>query len=384
MAPGNRTIQKDSEMSILLDPLEEDQKSLIRLVWSRFQEEGAQWPCFNYVDFFMRKQGLDARSVIGGLPTIGKLQYHGGYAPAGYLSSGGIPTANSTVYLTMAGLFHIPHPAMPIISTVLAYLRQMTRIQEVIAHHPFDVPDVTVSLREAMMAEGLEEKAIPWAAAIAEHEWPAMQSSRRKNPDDAFGRLSLLGEANFHTIEEYLLAITAVTTPQQATTILDYRDPRVLLRTIDHFDVTCELVLKQPLVVRPSMGRSALLAQDAQSHGDLLSGLSALGEIIGELRVPGRDPNYATGRLLSWLSQELPKLTQAACTRIQSAIDLLDAVRDIRNSGQHPKPKKQLIAAHELLGLSFPIQDPQNAWDIIRAQVDVAFETLQEEILAAR
>jgi hypothetical protein len=371
-------------MSILLDPLEEDQEKLLRIVWSIFQCEGARWPLFNYVEFHMRKQGLDASSVLGGMPTIGKLKYHGGYAPVGYSSSGGIPTANSTVHLTMAGLFHVHNEAMSMISGVLAYLRQMTRAREVIAEEPFDIPNVNVGLLDALKAEGLDEEVMPWVAAVAEHEWPAMQSTRREIRTNTFGSLSFLSEANFYTIEEYLLAITAATTPQQTSRILEYRDPRMLLRTIDHFDVTCELVLKRQLVAKPAMSRSALLAQPAQSHSDLQSGLSALGEIIGELQVPGKNPNYATGRLLSWLTQELPKLGQAACSRIQTAIATLDAVREIRNSGQHPKPNKQLIAAHELLGLPFPIQDPQNAWDIIRAQADVAFETLREEVLAAR
>jgi hypothetical protein len=166
--------------------------------------------------------------------------------------------------------------------------------------------------------------------------------------------------------------------------VLEYHDPRSLLRTIDHFDVTCELVLKQPLISKPAMARSALLAQEAQSQSDLQSGLSALGEIIGELRVPGGNPNYAVGRLLTWVTSQLPNLDQASQARVQDAIDLLNAVREIRNSGQHPKPHRQLIDAHELLGLPFPIQDPAAAWDTIRAQMDVAFGTLQEEIIAAR
>lgn len=132
------------------------------------------------------------------------------------------------------------------------------------------------------------------------------------------------------------------------------------------------------------MGRSALLAQAAQSHSDLQSCLSALGQLIGELRVPGNSPSHPTGRLKAWLVSKLPALDQAAQSRVQDAIDLLDAVRQIRNSGQHPKPTKQLIAAHELLGLPFPIQDPANAWNIIRAQMDIAFGSLQEEIYAAR
>jgi hypothetical protein len=371
-------------MSILLDPLEEDQEKLLKMVWEAFQLEDGRWPYFSYIDYHMRKMGLDTRGVLGGMPTIGKTLYHGGYAPVGYTSSGGIPTDMSLVYLTMAGLFHVrDHAALPIIGAVLAYLRHMTRVREAIGEYPFEVPDVTVTLRDALEAEGIDEKVLPLAGAIAEHEWPGMRVHR---PDhySATGGLGLLSEANFYTVEEYLLAITAATTPQQQTAVLEYRDPRSLLRVIDHFDVTCELVLKQQLVTKPAMSRSALLAQQAQSHSDLQSGLSALGEIIGELQVPGKSPNYATGRLLPWLRLELPKLSQAACTRIQSAIDILDAIREIRNSGQHPKPKKQLIAAHELLGLPFPIHDPQDAWDIIRAQADYAFETMQEEVLAAR
>jgi hypothetical protein len=371
-------------MSILLDPLDKDQEKLLNMVWVAFQLEDGRCPCFSYIDYQMRKLGLDAQGVLGGMPTIGKTFYHGGYAPVGYTSSGGIPADDSLVYLTMAGLFHVrDRAAMPIIGAVLAYLRHMTRAREAIGESPFEIPDVTVSLRDALKAEGIDEQVLPFAAVIAKHEWPGM---RVHGPDhySATGGLGLLREANFYTVEEYLLAITAATTPQQQATILEYRDPRSLLRAIDHFDVTCELVLKQQLVTKPAMSRSTLLAQQAQSHSDLQSGLSALGEIIRELQVPGKSPNYATGRLLSWLRQELPKLSQAACTRIQSAIDTLDAVREIRNSGQHPKPKKQLIAAHDLLGLPFPIHDPQNAWDIIRAEVDSAFETLQEEILAAR
>jgi hypothetical protein len=132
------------------------------------------------------------------------------------------------------------------------------------------------------------------------------------------------------------------------------------------------------------MARSALLAAEAQSHSDLQSCLSALGEVIAELQVPGKSPNHATGRLKAWLVRNLPNLDKGGEVRIQGAIDLLDAVRRIRNSGQHPKPDHRLIAAHELLGLPFPIQDPASAWDIIRAQIDVAFGTLQEEIFAGR
>jgi len=55
------------------------------------------------------------------------------------------------------------------------------------------------------------------------------------------------------------------------------------------------LVLREKLVSRPATARSALLAQAAQTHNDLQSGLSALGEEMSELRVPGNQPQHPTG-----------------------------------------------------------------------------------------
>src|SRR6266568_2284714 len=126
-------------MSILMEPLEEDQKKLLNIVWQAFQLEDGRWPRFSYIDYHMSKLGLDAQGVLGGMPTIGKTLYQGGYAPVGYISSGGIPTDKSLVYLTMAGLFHVrDHAAMRIIGAVLAHLRHMTRAREAIGESPFE------------------------------------------------------------------------------------------------------------------------------------------------------------------------------------------------------------------------------------------------------
>jgi hypothetical protein len=374
-------------MSSLLDPLDSDQWKLLDIVWRQFIDDpDARWPVFSFVDFQMHTHGLDAFDIMSGLPSIGRTVYHGGYRAAWSATAGGPPRDNDVVYLTMAGLYQISDVrAAEVGAAVLAFLDQMSDARAAFGENAFNVPDVNVGLREALVASGVGVTKMPWATAIANHEWPGMRVQvGYPAPGEASGGLGLLREARFSSIEDYLVAITAATTPQQAVSVLEYRDPRALLRTIDHFDVTCELVLQQPLISKPAMARSALLAQEAQSQSDLQSGLSALGEIIGELRVPGNNPNYAAGRLLTWLTGQLPNLDQAAQARVQDAIDLLDAVREIRNSGQHPKPHRQLIDAHELLGLPFTIQDPATAWDIIRAQMDVAFGILQEEIIAAR
>ena len=367
-------------MSTLMDPLDEAQKTLIDLVWSQF-EKAAQFPVFNWVEYQMRERGYDAAEVIGGLPSIGRPDTRGRYGAIWMDSAGSIPQPGDRVCLTMAGLYHTKAREVVggIASGVLAFLRGMSAARAQIANHPFDVPDLCASLNETL--SGVDDRQyLAAVGTIAEHEWLAMRVSKTEN--DWTGRLALLDRAEFTLITDYLTAITAVCT-EQRTTILGYRDPRALARSITNFDIACELVLKRPLVKRPSISRMLVLGQDAASHSDLKEGISAIWHLTGELDVPKKrsDPPHATGRLLAYLATELPTIDQV---RVREAIDLMDAVRDIRNTDEHPKPAPKLLAAYDLLGLAFPVRNPAEAWDIIRAQMDSAFNTLQDEIYAAK
>jgi hypothetical protein len=167
----------------------------------------------------MRKLGLDAFSVISGLPSIGRSLYHGGYRAMWVATPGGPPQDDNVVYLTMAGIFHISDGrAFSIGEAVLAYLRQMALAREALGASPFDVPNVNVRLSEALKAEEISEAILPKATAIVDHEWPGMRVFRDAGRFDASGSMGLLREADFGSIEEYLVAITAATTPQLAST----------------------------------------------------------------------------------------------------------------------------------------------------------------------
>jgi len=229
----------------------------------------------------------------------------------------------------MTGLYHTKarEAVGGIVSGVLAFLRGVSSARAQIASHPFDVPDIRVSLNDTL--SGVDNKVyLAAVGAIAEHEWLAMQVSKTEN--DWTGRLGLLDRAEFTLISDYLTAITAVCA-EQRTAILTYRDPRALARSITNFDITCELVLNRPLVKRPAISRMLVFGQDAASHGDLKEGISAIWHLTGELDVPKKrsDPPHATGRLLAYLVAGLPTIDQV---RVQEAIDLMDAVRDIRNT----------------------------------------------------
>jgi hypothetical protein len=131
----------------------------------------------------------------------------------------------------------------------------------------------------------------------------------------------------------------------------------------------------------PAMNRSSWFATDVASASDLSVAVGALGEVLAGLKVPGKTPSYALGRLAGHLAAELPTIDTVS---VGQAINVLDAVRHIRNTAHHLKPAKELLDAHTLLGLSFPIVDPRQAWNIVRAQAARAFKTLQGAIYAAK
>jgi hypothetical protein len=158
-------------------------------------------------------------------------------------------------------------------------------------------------------------------------------------------------------------------------------EPRALLRALNFLDVTAELVLGHSLVNRPPMDRSALLAQEATNENDFVNGMAVLTEVLRDLRVPGRTPSFAVGRLKAYLARELPTIDQAA---VERATELLDQIRIVRNSSIHPKPDTRLLEAHHALGLPFPVQDFTAAWDSVRGHAEQAILRLQEEIQSAR
>lgn len=360
-------------MTTLFDELDESQIVLLNLVMGQFVGSDAQFPVYNWVEHQMYKRGFDAAEALRGLPTI---------FPAGRAGSYGIvymdtpnPIPATRIHLTMAGLYHLGgDDSARIINGVLTWVQAMDAAKQRAGDHPFHVPPIAVDVRDVFKDRPEE---IPWASAIAEREWPAIGTTRTNGT--LMGELRLVG-ANFSLIEDYLAAVVSLATPLEAAKLV-YSDQRALTRAISNFERACELALGKRLVPRPAIDRGVLLGTAVTSHGDLQSGLSALGEVLSGLDVPGKRPSHALGRLYDHLVDRLPAINQ---TVARETIDRLDAAREIRNTGQHDKAKPQLVAAHDLLGLPFPIRNPAQAWDTIRAHMEWAFNTLGDEIYAAR
>lgn len=362
-------------MSILMSPLDDNQQHLIEELWNVFLGN-RRFPIFSWVNDMALRAGYDAAEVINGLPAIRLPGVRGEYRAVWTTDAGPVPNAGSTVSLTMAGLYHVRDDAEQTINGVLGYMRKLKAARVEIRNHLFDVPALTVRLSDAMSGYGLSHLA-DVVGQIAEAEW-LVASVSRYGKDDWIGELRRPDVA-LSSLEDYLNTITALTTPQQRS-VPAYTDPRSLSRAIAFLDVTAELVLGKPLTKKLPVDRTVLFGMDVASHAELYDGISALNQLLTDMDVPGPRGDHVYVRLPVYLSSKLSNIDQASVT---DAVALMDALRVIRNSGQHPKPAADLLAAHDRLGLPFRME-PGSAWDTIRAQIDTAVTALTNAILAAR
>jgi hypothetical protein len=365
----------------LADELDEDQKALVGVVWEVFAQHG-EFPKFFFVEHALRTRDrrLDAATILKSFPSVGGVGIRA-YRAVGWGGEGWAHAEqNGDVWLNLAGLLHVHDNPLKdaICRGLLAFMREATRAQDAILTSPFSLPEISVDMTKVTQEEGIGEKYVPYMSVIADREWLAFGSFQKTI---GTGRLGFLTSADFNTLDEYVEAVTEALTVPPPPTTMALSEPRALLRALNFLDVTAELVLGHSLVNRPPMDRSALLAQEATNENDFVNGMAVLTEVLRDLRVPGRTPSFAVGRLKAYLARELPTIDQAA---VERATELLDQIRIVRNSSIHPKPDTRLLEAHHALGLPFPVQDFTAAWDSVRGHAEQAILRLQEEIQSAR
>ena len=369
---------REARMAGMLDPLDDAQRALVDLVWARFATAG-KFPQYFYVDYCMRQRGFQAEAVLKSFPVVGSDLRADGYRAVDWWHNGPTPNPDGPVRLTIAGLHHVHSDASALICRgLLAYIRSAGEARARILDSPFEKPDLEVDLREVLRESGEGKGVEDQIGLIAGQEWPALRFQQHSGRGEFAQQLD---RADFFTTDDYLTAVTAALSPPQRPTVLPYTEPRALLRAFNFLDITCELVLGEPLVPRPPMDRSSLLALDASTEAEFQTGVVVLTEIIGNLRVPGKNPSHVLGRIEQYLVDQLAGIDRDA---VHQAVEALDQIRVVRNSFVHPKPSPTLIEAHRALGLAFPIQDFDTGWDSVRAHAGTALNRLQEEIQAAR
>ncbi|MFF1909929.1 hypothetical protein [Kitasatospora sp. NPDC058218] len=370
-------------MSSLLDPPDEAQRLLLHTVWEVFAEHG-KFPMTHYVDYKMREAGHDTTTVLHSFPAVGHHLRGSGYQAITWWGSGRPSPDNGPVGLTLAGLRQIDDErAAAIGNQLLTFMRALTQARQQIANHPFEMPNLTLQLRETLERAGVSTKYGHHAAVVADQEWPGLRFTYQSSSFGGFGELGHLARADFSTLDDYVAAVAAELAPTPAPTALYYAEPRALLRTLNFLDLTCEVVLQRTLVPRFPTDRVCRLALPVDDEAGFNTGVIVLAELLGSLNVPKTksQPPFAPKRIGDWLASQLPRVDEDA---VNAAVEILLHIQDLRNSSVHPKQRPELIAAHHALGLPFPIKDHAAAWDSVRAYADRALSVLQEEIQAVR
>ncbi len=72
----------------------------------------------------------------------------------------------------------------------------------------------------------------------------------------------------------------------------------------------------------------------------------------------------------------------ATLARLENAVAVLAAVTNVRNSLQHAGNERRGVSGLTLLGLPYPVVDPQYAWQVVQRRTIDALGVLREEIQA--
>jgi hypothetical protein len=174
---------------------------------------------------------------------------------------------------------------------------------------------------------------------------------------------------------DYLARVRDWRLPPAPTPVPTTPSPLSLAAELDFLDTVWGGRFGAPLLHLPGAERTTRLAFPAASDAEFDNRMNALREVLRGFDVPGF--TGGAGRLTEFLATVL---APEALPAVQSAVATLQAVRDVRNAGQHAAATSKAVAALRLLGLSYPIYHYGPAWESVTAYVTEALRAIREEI----
>ena len=288
------------------------------------------------------------------------------------------------VRLTVAGLAHLEE----FDGTVAAFLEVVARLADRRASGQFDplkVVEVVVPLDQTIdglvsgerplvdISDLIGSEPATWHNQVVERD-----GERLVQTSPFIRRFRGVG-----SVEDYLDRLRAFIVPPRPKAAPTPPPALALVQAFDYLDVVWRLAFKAQLVFVPNAERAARLAFPANTAEEFDNRLSALSEMMKGLRVPlvsgGQREWGPLKRMGAYLSD---KVGSEGSSRVLDVVKTLQAVTDVRNSGQHVGVFMDgtAVTAYATLGLSFPVFDHRAAWDAVQAHVIVALDVLREEI----
>jgi hypothetical protein len=360
----------------VLPPPTPEQQIVLDEVGMLYMQHG-QWPRWAWVDELLDGRRLDGTAVFQSFPR----EFYVGY---GFLGQHRVtPNSNERVSLTVAGLSHVT-VAQTLVNSFLVLLNALGTFRSRITLDPFG-DDQPSGQRAAVLAGRTPSLYEPLVMPLLDHEpptWHCTFQPSRENWESVVLPAELRRFAGVQSVPDYLERLATYLLPTTSSTDEPVPSPFTLPAAIDYLDAVWRLRFGDHFVTPPGVERSARLAFTAASAEEADSRLSALAELLGGLQVPGTAGigGHPLVRLRALLDAELP---DEALQRVHDSIAILDAARIVRVGAQHHNASPQLIAAFDVLGLTYPVADWSIAWQRIQNETAQAFNAIRDELQAA-
>jgi hypothetical protein len=363
----------------LLAPLNAAQHRLLDVIAGGFAD--SEWPMFDYVDALLERDGIDAASTLESLPSLTW------YGPALWSRGGGNPPPrDSTVALTVLGLTKARWAGgLTILIAYFEFLRRAAawrRTLPVGRRQPrqLQLHSASSVVTETLVVPDLELTPHFWHE-LMNHEplliqGPASTLEGGASWEREIPRRNL----DFNGVDEYIAATVAFMYTPPRVAPMAAPSPLDLVAALDYLDVVWRLVNGGNHLFRlHSAQRAAQLAFPAETENEFTSRLTGLGEILRSARVPGsgkKERDKPLGALETHLVSKLPDSE----ARLLGAIDLLHAVIDVRDAGQHSAAGSKGASALVTLGIGYPPTSWSGAWSVVSARTIEALDAIREEL----
>ena len=371
------------DASGLLRPLDENEVSLLTTIHEPFLANG-KFPIFDFVDRELFKKGMDAATLLDGLPTTGGRALYGLIRPAGGRYRG----AEDTVSLTIAGLVQCPR-AGDAVAVFLSVLHLLIDKEQRTRSDPYEVPRVEVpgdQVNQHLQEAGFDLFAwtIPQLRTLLQYEPPDAVSGISGTPDEWTVTVSkdLRRYRSVTDKESYLDRVLEHLAPSSQPAERLYVSPFTLPNAMDFLDAVWQVRFKRERLFRlGSAGAVAALAFGCATEDEFKSRVSAFADALARMAVP--EPPGAPPGAKSLVRLELflkTSLASADVDRLHESIATLKAIVGIRAGTQHAGARKALVEGYALLGIPYPISGWATAWEIVQSRAVDALEAIREEV----
>jgi hypothetical protein len=274
--------EEEAGVSALFPAPTTEQQSLIDAVARIYLEHG-EWPTWQWLDETLERDGLDATSILASLPRTGSYGY-------GYLRQlNPSPQPLSAVRLTVAGLSQVENAKVRI-STFVRFVGVLGTLRSKIVLDPFGQEQPTIAKSDVLSLIYPSTAVGEELLELLSGEPPLWNSVMTQQDDSGWILLYVPpGTRRFAGVkstDDYFEAFSEFLVSKEERLVDTFVSPFMLPASLDYLDAVWQNRFQKPLVVPPGVERSARLAFTASNVEEADSRLSALAELLKNLKIP--------------------------------------------------------------------------------------------------